>query len=249
MNHRRPLILMLSLAACVAAAQDGDDEFTSTFPLDRCYFVPFGGNAYFNLNPGRQTYFDNSQCVEDGECDEEESLTITVTRDVEWIHLPGMRHRKPVRARVVEEYETAEGHVTEISRNFFATCWPTGDVYYFGEDVDLYDDDGNVVSHEGAWRAGRDGAMPGIIMPGSAFLIGTRYYQEVAPPIAQDRAEHVATDLDVTVGAGSFNQCIEVEETIADEPDDVSTKVYCPGIGLVVDEDLEAVYTNDSRHW
>ena len=241
MNQRSPLVVLLSLVACAAAAQE-EDEFTSTFPIDDCHFVPFGGNAYFNLNPGRQTYFDNSQCAD---CDEEETLTITVTRDIEKIFLPG-KHRKPVWTRVIEEYETADGEVKEISRNFFATCWPSQDVYYFGENVDIYED-GNIVSHAGAWRAGQDGATPGIIMPGSGFLLGMRYFQELAAPIAQDRAEHVGTDLDVTVPAGSYEQCIEVEETIPDVPDELSTKVYCPGIGLVIDEDLEAVYSTRPR--
>jgi hypothetical protein len=91
-------------------------------------------------------------------------------------------------ARVVEEREWQDDELVEVSRNFFARCKETGDVFYFGEEVDLYED-GEIVGHGGAWLAGRDGALPGIIMPGR-FLLGSRYYQEVAPDIALDRGEN-----------------------------------------------------------
>lgn len=55
-------------------------------------------------------------------------------------------------------------------------------VFYFGEHVDIYHEDGTI-THDGAWRAGQpdgDGlAKPGIIMPGR-FLLGSRYFQEQA---------------------------------------------------------------------
>ena len=46
------------------------------------------------------------------------------------------------------------------------------------------------------------------------------------------------------VPAGRFDFCLEVKETSPLEPDDVSIKVYCRGVGLVRDEELEltAVY-------
>ena len=44
--------------------------------------------------------------------------------------------------------------------------------------------------------AGIDGAKPGIVMPGS-FLLGSRYYQEIAPDVAMDRAENIGVGLTV----------------------------------------------------
>jgi hypothetical protein len=49
----------------------------------------------------------------------------------------------------MEEYETADGEVEEISRNYVADCNPMHDVYYFGEDVE--DGDGNPLPD--AWPA------------------------------------------------------------------------------------------------
>ena len=80
--------------------------------------------------------------------------------------------------RVVEERETKGSQVVEVSRNFFVICKRTNNVYYFGEDVDIYRD-GKIVGHDGAWLAGEGGARFGLAMPGSP-LLGARYYQEIA---------------------------------------------------------------------
>jgi hypothetical protein len=233
---RIPLLCLLPLAA--AAGEEPD--FTDEFPVDECTFMPFGGNDFFSLMPGRRTYFDNSACLAAGECDDREDLVITVTRELKKIWLEDDGKRRPVWTRVIVEHEQENNEIKEISRNYFAMCVPTRDVYYFGEDVDIYED-GVVVSHDGAWLAGRDGAEPGIIMPESAYILGQRYYQEIAPGVALDRAEHVAADLEIDLHAGNFDDCIEITETTPLEPGSESTKIYCPGVGLVVDSDLEAI--------
>jgi hypothetical protein len=124
-----------------------------------------------------------------------------------------------------------------VSRNFFALCEETRDVYYFEEDVDDYED-GEIVGHGGGWRAGVDSAMPGLIMPGT-FLLGARYFQEIAPGVALDRGENHRMQLSVTVPAGTFTDCVSVFETDALEPSDWGIKVYAPGVGLIVDETLQ----------
>ena len=88
-------IKMLSMAALtlalsgVAIAQEDEAEFTDSFPLDDCHFVPWGGNDYFNLTPGRRSFYSNMQCLADGECDELEELRITVTPRVNKIDIDG----------------------------------------------------------------------------------------------------------------------------------------------------------------
>lgn len=238
-------LLMYGLAATGAFAA-GKPAYTDTFPLRDCAFRTTGGNAHFLLQPGRQAYFTNSSCLAQGECDELEELWITVKEQTRSVTVPVGMQRLKIPVRVVEERETADGELAEISRNFYSSCTPANDVYYFGEEVDIYAD-GALVSHSGAWLAGRNGALPGIIMPDSGFLLGTRYVQEMATGVAQDRAEHVANGLEVTVPAGSFRNCIQVDETSPLEPGHVSTKVYCPGIGLVRDNALEltAIYADD----
>ncbi|GFE91533.1 hypothetical protein [Steroidobacter agaridevorans] len=240
--------LLVAATWCVASSQvalgnDNDREFTDDFPIEDCNFVARGGNPFFDLTPGRQLYLSNQQCVAEGECDELEELWITALAETRNVVIGDGGRKREITTRVVEEKETADGELVEISRNFFATCRPSNDVYYFGEEVDIYED-GEIVSHEGEWLAGRDQAKPGIIMPDSGFLIGSRYYQELAPGVALDRAEHVEIDLKIQTPAGSFRDCIQVTETTPLEPGDESTKRYCPHIGLIADDDLllQAVY-------
>lgn len=232
--HRPLTLLCASLVPLGALA--ADDGFTHKFPIPSCEFKPTGGNAFFRLKPKRQLYLNNQRCVEEGDCDELEELWITMlpeTRTISFTY-----NGKPItaRTRVMEEFEVADGEVEEISRNYVADCDPMNDVYYFGEDVE--DGDGNPL--EDAWLAGVDGARPGILMPDRAFLLGSRYYQEIAPN-AKDRGEHTSMSFEVEVPAGTFHGCVEVTETSPLEPNEESLKTYCPGIGLVRDEDLELV--------
>ncbi len=243
----RGLCLAVVGLTSFGAIAEEDAEFTDEFPVEDCWFVPYGGNDFFSLQPGRTTYFNNAQCVAAGDCDEREDLWITVTRDVKKLTIDVDGRRRPVWARVIEETEEADGELAEISRNYFASCLPSRDVYYFGEDVDIYEE-GEIVSHDGSWLAGTYGAKPGVIMPESAFILGQRYYQEVAPGVALDRAEHVETAIELGLQAGNFEGCIEVTETTPLEPDAESTKFYCPGAGLVIDNELEAIYVYPRGH-
>jgi len=209
-------------------AQDSDG-FTTDFSLSACKFKSIGENPYFILKPGYRLIL---QGEEDGETID---VQIIVLHETQWIVPEGIR---PVRTRVVEEREWVDGELAEVSRNFYAICRETNSVYYFGEDVDIYED-GEIVSHEGAWRAGVDGALPGLMMPGT-FLLGSRYYQEVAQDVAEDRAEHTAMGLIVELEAGTFEGCVEITETTPLDSGE-STKVYCPGVGLISDDELELV--------
>jgi hypothetical protein len=144
-----------------------------------------------------------------------------------------------VETRVVEEREISEGKPLEVSRNYFAFDPTTRNVYYFGEDVDAYKD-GKIVSHGGGWLSGTGGSKYGLAMPGDV-RVGERYYQEVAPGTAMDRAEIVSTNETVTTPAGMFRGCVKTEETTPLEPKSKEYKYYAPGIGLVRDADLRLV--------
>jgi hypothetical protein len=55
--------------------------------------------------------------------------------------------------------------------------------------------------------------------------------------VAEDRAEHVAMDVTVETPAGTFADCLQVDETSPLESG-VSVKLYAPGVGLVQDDIL-----------
>jgi hypothetical protein len=103
-----------------------------------------------------------------------------------------------VETRVVEEYEEIDGRLVEISRNFFAQA-EDGTVCYFGEEVDMYDEEGKISSHGGAWLADGDRYRPGIFMPGSP-QVDQAFQQEVAPGVAEDQSKIVALGEDGRAG-------------------------------------------------
>jgi len=222
------LTLALATAGLVSAAAD---EFTSDFDIGQCKFEPNGRqNPYFSLNPGDRSTFEGE---EDGEAVRLEITVEDETRKFTLVTPEGAT--KSVQARLVIEKEWHDGEVAEISRNWFSRCRQTNDVFYFGESVDLFEN-GQVVSHEGSWEAGVNGAQPGIIIP-ARFLLGSRYFQEQAPGVALDRAEHVDMGFAVKAAGKTFRHCVEVSETSALSRGE-STKVYCPGVGLVMDDEL-----------
>ncbi len=235
-TFKRILFAAFVLSGLFISLVSGDNEmmddsnFTADFGLENCTFSTLGENPYFILKPGYQLALEGK---EDGK---DMRLEITILDETESISLEDIGN---VETRVVEEREYEDDELIEVSRNFFAICNTTNDVYYFGEDVDMYEN-GEVVSHDGAWRAGKDGAKPGLMIPGT-FLLGSRYFQEYAPGVAMDRAEHVEMGLTVITEAGTFLDCVRVMETTSLDPDDISYKVYCPGVGRIQDAELKLV--------
>jgi hypothetical protein len=228
-------ILAVAAAAAVQAGNRKDVQFTSEFPLDACNSLATSTaegaqNRYLPLEIGRVWEMSNADCVAAGECDELEEVRVSILDETEMVG--------GTLTRVLEEREWVDSVLDEVSRNFLVECVGTEDVYYLGEDVE--DGEGNPLPD--GWRAGMGGAMPGILFPGGAFLLGARYHQEIAPDVAMDRAENKEMGLEVTVPAGTFSGCVLVEDTnpLEDpkgkEPAD--PKVYCPGIGIVMDEEL-----------
>ena len=205
-------------------AFEPDPEFTSSFMMEDCRFKTEGENPFFPLRPGWRIVME----------DDEEVAVITTLHRTKKVD--------GVNTRVVEElaYEKDDGELilTERSLNYFAICKQTGSVFYFGEEGEDFDEDGNVIGNAGAWLAGVNGARAGIIMPGT-ILIGGGYYEEIAPQeSALDKARIESIHEGCEAGDVEFEQeCVETFNT-QDCSDDEETKVYAAGIGQVVDEDL-----------
>lgn len=188
------------------------------FDISKCNMLTTGRNQYFVMEPGFQLVLEG----------DDTKLQITVLDETRTID--------GVTTRVIEEREWQGGELYEVSRNFFAMCEDTKDVFYFGEDVDFYSD-GKVVKHDGAWLAGKDGNRPGLIMSG-APNVGMKYYQEIAPGVAMDRAEIVSLDETCRTPAGTFSKCLKVKEGTALNIFEREHKYYAPGIGLIREQKL-----------
>ena len=68
-----------------------------------------------------------------------------------------------------------------------------------------------------------------------------KFYQELAPGIAQDRAEVINLSINFQTQAGEFTDCLLTQESSRVSPLAIEYKTYCPGVGLVQDETLHLV--------
>ncbi len=198
-----------------------DAAWRDHFDVSKSRLRDQGAGAYFVLVPGAIWAYQG----------DDEVLTITVLPKVEVVD--------GVRTRVIEEREEEGGILKEVSRNYLAIEPVSGDVYYFGEEVDIYDRSGKVVKHEGAWRSGKDGARFGMLVSGRPRT-GDRYYQEIASGVAMDRAEVVSVDERIVTPAGVFEHCLHIRETSPLESGS-SDKWFAPGVGLVKDGEVVLV--------
>jgi len=198
-----------------SASQAGWRE---TFGVNKAGLTPTGANSYLTIQPGKVLKLASGK----------DRLTVSI--------LPGTKTVDGIAVGVLEEREEKNGELIEVSRNYFATDPKTGDVYYFGEDVDNYKD-GKIINHESAWLAGEKGARFGLMIPGKPKA-GDKYYQEIAPKVALDRVEIVSVDETVKTPAGIFEHCVHLRETTPLESD-VSHKYYAPGVGMIKDDEFE----------
>jgi hypothetical protein len=214
---KQNLVLLAIAALCFAQPAR---QWQSRFPVDRSLLGVKGSNLYFNLTPGFQLSYahgKNTQVVK----------VLNETRRIDGVE-----------TRVVEDREMKNGQLVELTRDYYAIDSATNDVYYFGEDVDVYRN-GKVVNHEGAWLSGVNGAAFGLMMPGHPQP-GQRFYQESAPGVGMDRAEIQPDTPTLRTPAGSFDKCLHVVETSPLEKGSTH-KWYAAGVGAVRDSEMSLV--------
>ena len=245
------------LTPCVLFAEPAPSErgrkrgevSTIDFRFQDCTWVTHDGdspgNPFFPLVPGNRIVLeDDEERVEITTCDDGTCSTFEGDPVPALFTVPFMGG---IQTRVIEEREWEDGELAEISHNFFARCLENGSVFYFGEMVEDIED-GEASPGDDAWQAGVGGAKPGVIMPG-IYLLGSRYYQEVAPGVALDRARHTRMNLELELEVNGMEVelpgCVEIIETSPlDRRGSSSQKMYCPGIGMVFDDGIELVETN-----
>ncbi|OGH61084.1 MAG: hypothetical protein A3G34_11915 [Candidatus Lindowbacteria bacterium RIFCSPLOWO2_12_FULL_62_27] len=215
------LCMFIAMGAFEGLAGDDKEEggaesaWLDSFAVADRDFVTTGRNRYWILEPGYRLLLKSKT----------EGVEITVLNET--------RKIGGIETRIVEEREWKKDRLVEVSRNFFAVDRKTNDIYYFGEEVDMYKG-GKVTGHEGAWLHGSEGARYGLIMPAKPG-VGFKHYQEIAPDAAMDRAEIISVNETLKTPAGTFEGCLKVDETTPLEPGEHSIKLYAPEVGLVKD--------------
>jgi hypothetical protein len=182
-------------------------------------FGPHVTNPWFPLRPGTVFVY---RGVKDGKPTRD---VVTVTRST--IVVAG------VRCTVVSDLLYTEGRLSERTRDWYAQD-TAGNVWYFGEATAELDRRGRVTSTEGSWRAGRNGAKPGIFMPASPHP-GQTGRQEFYRGQAEDHFRVVALHATVHVPYTSSTAALLTEEWTPLEPGVVDHKLYVRGVGTVLE--------------
>ena len=176
-------------------------------------------NPYFSLPIGKKMVYEKHA---DGEVERIEVLVPGWTKDI-----------MGVKTLVFWDRVYVDGELVEDTRDYLAQDIE-GNVWYFGEDVDNYED-GEFVDHHGAWIGGVDGAKPGIWMKATP-KVGDDYRQEYYKGEAEDMGRIDAVGVSVSVPAGDFTDCVKVYEWT---PLDSATafKYHCSEVGGTALED------------
>ena len=150
------------------------------------------------------------------------------------IHKSFVINGKKVEALTVLDKETVDGKVAEITRDYFAQD-DAGNVYYLGEDVDSYKD-GKIVGHDGAWLLGKQTQKPGLLLPANVKMTET-FSSEDVPNITTEKDKIVSTRATAIVPAGTFSNCVKIEEHASDGATEF--KYFAKGVGCVKEEESD----------
>jgi len=174
-------------------------------------------HPYWPMAPGSRWVYRGT----DGDGTEQQ-VEVTVTADTKEI--------LGIRATVVHDVVSEDGQLVEDTLDWYAQD-ASGNLWYLGEDTKEYEN-GEVVSTEGSWQAGVDGAEAGIILPADPQA-GMTYRQEYYAGQAEDAAEIVSLAEHVEVPFGTLNNVLETRDFTPLDPDVEEHKFYARGVGPV----------------
>lgn len=210
------LILFVFVVAGLAGCRSDSSDYA--VEIDPANFVTGIDNPYLPRIPGSR-YVYEGQTTEGLERVELEVLAET-------------RQVMGVTTTIVRDIVYLDGVLVEDTRDWFAQD-KAGNVWYFGEDVDNYED-GLLVDHAGSWEAGVDGALPGIYMYADpAGQIDQTYRQEYYAGEAEDMATILSVSEQVTVPYGSYENVLQTRDFTPLEPGVEEHKFYALGIGEI----------------
>ena len=220
--RRMPVLLVaaLSAAGCGSQSSGAAAPGAATAPASHTRFVSRIDNPWFPLRPGSvYTY----RGIKDGQPSNE---VFTVTH--------GTRVIQGVRATVVRDLLYIRGRLHERTTDWYAQD-AAGNVWYYGEATAELDTRGKVVSREGSWQAGVNGARAGIYMPAHPRPGGSGR-QEFYRGHAEDQFTVVSLSARVRTAVASSNHALLTKEFTRLEPGVLDHKYYVRGIGTVLEQ-------------
>ena len=231
MNAKRARTAPVAIAAVAAAlltACTGSPQHAaapSSLPrsdepvaLDPADFTTDIDNPYWPMKPGTQWVY--------RETDPDGDLTVHVT-----VTSQTKRIANGIEARVVRDSVTRGDELVEDTFDWYAQD-ADGAIWYLGEDTAEFEG-GQVVSREGSFEAGVDGALPGIALPGDPQP-GMSYRQEYLAGEAEDEGAVLGVSELVEVPYGAFEGALLTRDTTPLEPTVEELKFYATGVGPVL---------------
>lgn len=195
-------------------------------------------NLYYPLIPGSQWVYQGTSINDEGE-EETETIVVNVTDKTKLI--------QGIRCIVINDVvsEGDEHEVVEDTDDWYAQDLD-GNVWYCGEiakNFELFEGDEPEVAEltdtDGSWKSGREGAKAGILIPAHP-QVGDVFRQELAWREAEDAIEILSvTGSESTPGAACLNDCLVTKDFSALHPGVDENKYYAPGIGTILEIDLE----------
>jgi hypothetical protein len=230
MNRSTNTFLAAAAAAAMLAAGCGSDgeadrarsgdlpQGGERVVLDPADFTTTIDNPYWPMAPGSRWVYRET----DGEGGEQRVEVIVTDRTKE---VAG------IEARVVRDVVSEDGEPVEITDDWYAQD-REGNIWYLGEDTAEYEN-GELVSREGSWEAGVDGAQAGVIVPAQPRA-GMQYRQEHYAGHAEDSARVLSLDEQAQVPAGHFAGALLTKDSTPLEPRVLEYKLYAKGVGPVL---------------
>ena len=220
MKWKKRFFMWASLLPAMLLASTFPVGAMSALQIDPGNFVNKIDNPYFPLTPGTTfTYRGETEGVPT------RNVTI-ITNDTKVI--------LGVTTTVVHDQVYENGVLAEDTYDWYAQD-KAGNVWYFGEDTKELDANGNVISTEGTWEAGVNGAEPGIVMEANPKK-GDKYQQEFAAGVAEDMAQVIGFVDSFCVSYGCFNNVLVTKEWTPLEKGVVENKYYAKGVGFIYSE-------------
>ena len=220
---RRMLVLLaaaLATAGWASQSSGASHRATATTAPTPPRFVSQVDNPWFPLRPGTvYTY----RGIKDGQPSQE---VFTVTHRARTI--------QGVRCTVVSDLLYIRGRLHERTTDWYAQD-TSGNVWYYGEATAELSARGKVVSRQGSWQAGVNGARAGIYMPANPRP-GHGGRQEYYRGHAEDQFTVVSLSAHVRAAAVSSNHALLTKEFTRLEPGVLDHKYYVRGIGTVLEQ-------------
>ena len=180
-------------------------------------FVGRVDNPWFPLKPGSRWFYRGVEGK---------------THEGNRVHV---KHRRKtilgVQTTIVHDVVLKHGKPREVTDDWYAQD-RRGNVWYFGENTKELDRHGHVISREGSFQAGKNGARPGVLFPGHPKR-GQTARQEYFKGHAEDHFKILDVSARVKSPYVSSRHAVRTKEWTPLEPGIVENKYYVRGVGPV----------------